>query len=87
MADPTNIRAMDEINFICGYQVEPVVASDFAIREAIDKYYGSAHALELKQVMEQAMAEKAAQKLKKNGVPAAVTTTLTRPQYWKKIWV
>jgi type IV pilus assembly protein PilB len=58
MADPTNIRAMDEINFICGYQVEPVVASDFAIRECIDKYYGSAHALELKQVMEQAMAEK-----------------------------
>ena len=58
MADPTNIRAMDEINFICGYQVEPVVASDFAIRESIDKYYGSAHALELKQVMEQAMAEK-----------------------------
>src|SRR4029079_149917 len=58
MADPTNIRAMDEINFICGYQVEPVVASDFAIREAIDKYYGSAHALELKQVMQDAMAEK-----------------------------
>jgi type IV pilus assembly protein PilB len=61
MADPTNIRAMDEINFICGYQVEPVVASDFAIREAIDKYYGSAHALELKQVMQEAMAEKAQQ--------------------------
>ena len=61
MADPTNIRAMDEINFICGYQVEPVVASDFAIRESVDKYYGSAHALELKQVMQDAMAEKAAQ--------------------------
>lgn len=58
MADPTNIRAMDEINFICGYQVEPVVASDFAIREAVDKYYGSTHALELKQVMDQAVAEK-----------------------------
>src|SRR3989304_6457221 len=51
MADPTNIRAMDEINFICGYQVEPVVASDFSLREGIDKYYGSEHALELKQVM------------------------------------
>ena len=51
MADPTNIRAMDEINFICGYQVEPVVASDNAIHEAIDKYYGSTHALELKQAM------------------------------------
>jgi type IV pilus assembly protein PilB len=60
MADPTNIRAMDEINFICGYQVEPVVASDFAVRESIDKYYGSEHALELKQVMQEAMAEKLA---------------------------
>ena len=34
-----------------------------------------------------ALAAKAAGKLRKNGVPAAVTTTLTRPQYWKKIWV
>jgi 4-diphosphocytidyl-2-C-methyl-D-erythritol kinase len=34
-----------------------------------------------------AVALKAAGKLRKNGVPAAVTTTLTRPQYWKKIWV
>jgi type IV pilus assembly protein PilB len=58
MADPTNIRAMDEINFICGYQVEPVVASDYAVRECIDKYYGSEHALELKKVMEDAVAEK-----------------------------
>ncbi|PWT91702.1 MAG: type IV-A pilus assembly ATPase PilB [Acidobacteria bacterium] len=58
MSDPTNIRAMDEINFICGYQVEPVVASEYAIKESIDKYYGSTHALELKQVMKEAMAEK-----------------------------
>jgi type IV pilus assembly protein PilB len=58
MADPTNIRAMDEINFICGYQVEPVVASEYAIKEAIDKYYGSTHALELKQAMQAAIAEK-----------------------------
>jgi type IV pilus assembly protein PilB len=58
MADPTNIRAMDEINFICGYQVEPVVASDNAIREAIDKYYGSTHALELKQALKEATHEK-----------------------------
>src|SRR4029079_4698211 len=58
MSDPTNIRAMDEINFICGYQVEPVVSSEYAIKEAIDKYYGSTHALELKQVMAAAIAEK-----------------------------
>jgi 4-diphosphocytidyl-2-C-methyl-D-erythritol kinase len=31
-------------------------------------------------------AEKAAARLRKNGVPATATTTLTRPQYWKKIF-
>ena len=31
-------------------------------------------------------AEKAAARLRKEGIPAAATTTLTRPQYWKKIF-
>ena len=56
MADPTNVFAMDDIKFMTGYNVEPVVASEIAIREAVEKYYGSSHALELKKVMDQ-MAE------------------------------
>ena len=56
MADPTNVFAMDDIKFMTGYNVEPVVSSEIAIREAIEKYYGSSHALELKKVMDQ-MAE------------------------------
>ncbi|MEM8960321.1 MAG: type IV-A pilus assembly ATPase PilB [Acidobacteriota bacterium] len=52
MLDPTNVFAMDDIKFMTGYNVEPVVASESAIRMAIDKYYGSTHALELKKVME-----------------------------------
>ena len=56
MGDPTNVFAMDDIKFMTGYNVEPVVASELAIREAIEKYYGSAHALELKKVMDE-MAE------------------------------
>jgi len=56
MADPTNVFAMDDIKFMTGYNVEPVVASEIAIREAIEKYYGSQHALELKRVMDE-MAE------------------------------
>jgi len=56
MADPTNVFAMDDIKFMTGYNVEPVVASEMAIREAIEKYYGSQHALELKRVMDE-MAE------------------------------
>src|SRR3989304_1673330 len=52
MTDPTNVFAMDDLKFMTGYNVEPVVASETALRGAIDKYYGSTHAIELKKVME-----------------------------------
>jgi type IV pilus assembly protein PilB len=41
MADPTNVFAMDEITFMTGYNVEPVVAAESAIKASLDKYYGS----------------------------------------------
>src|SRR5512146_1363670 len=40
MTDPTNVFAMDDIKFMTGYNVEPVVASETAVIEAIQKYYG-----------------------------------------------
>jgi type IV pilus assembly protein PilB len=40
MTDPTNVFAMDDIKFMTGYNVEPVVASETAVVEAIQKYYG-----------------------------------------------
>ncbi len=39
MTDPTNVFAMDDIKFMTGYNVEPVVASEAAVIEAIQKYY------------------------------------------------
>src|SRR5213593_3511468 len=39
MTDPTNVFAMDDIKFMTGYNVEPVVASETAILEAVQKYY------------------------------------------------
>src|SRR5512139_1391373 len=48
MADPTNVFAMDDIKFMTGYNVEPVVASETALEDAIDKYYGSTRSLELR---------------------------------------
>jgi type IV pilus assembly protein PilB len=42
MTDPTNVFAMDDIKFMTGYNVEPVVASEIAIIEAIQKYYPGA---------------------------------------------
>jgi type IV pilus assembly protein PilB len=41
MTDPTNVFAMDDIKFMTGYNVEPVVASEVAVMEAIQKYYPS----------------------------------------------
>ncbi|MEO1084358.1 MAG: ATPase, T2SS/T4P/T4SS family, partial [Acidobacteriota bacterium] len=53
MLDPSNVFAMDDIKFMTGYNVEPVIASESAIRAAIERYYGATHALELKKVMEE----------------------------------
>jgi type IV pilus assembly protein PilB len=39
MSDPSNIFAIDDIKFLTGYNVEVVVASEQAIREAIERYY------------------------------------------------
>src|SRR4026209_2784029 len=49
MADPTNVFAMDDIKFMTGYNVEPVVASESSLEDAIEKYYGSTRSLQLKQ--------------------------------------
>jgi type IV pilus assembly protein PilB len=47
MADPTNVFAMDDIKFMTGYNVEPVVASEISIDDAMEKYYGSSRSLML----------------------------------------
>src|SRR4029450_2623542 len=41
MTDPTNVFAMDDIKFMTGYNVEPVVASEIAVSEALERYYPS----------------------------------------------
>ncbi len=42
MTDPTNVFALDDIKFMTGYNVEPVVASETAVADAILKYYQGA---------------------------------------------
>ncbi len=41
MTDPTNVFAMDDIKFMTGFNVEPVVASESAIGDAISRFYGA----------------------------------------------
>ena len=49
MGDPTNVFAMDDIKFMTGYNVEPVVASEVALRKAIDRHYGTPRSVVLRE--------------------------------------
>jgi len=44
-ADPSNIFAIDDIKFLTGYNVEVVVASEDAIKRAVDRYYDKSASL------------------------------------------
>ena len=41
MADPSNLHAIDDVKFLTGYNVEPVVASETALLKAIERYYAA----------------------------------------------
>ena len=56
MVDPTNVFAMDDIKFMTGFNIEPVVASESSILVGIDKAYGAAKEEDLETVM-QSMSE------------------------------
>jgi type IV pilus assembly protein PilB len=57
MVDPTNVFAIDDIKFMTGLSVEPVVVSETALNNALRKYYGTSRELELAKVMEDLVAE------------------------------
>src|SRR5437764_900723 len=52
MVDPTNVFAMDDIKFMTGFNIEPVVASEAAIMDGIEKAYGTSKEDNLDQVMQ-----------------------------------
>ncbi|HEY1271464.1 MAG TPA: type IV-A pilus assembly ATPase PilB [Terriglobales bacterium] len=52
MVDPTNVFAMDDIKFMTGFNIEPVVASESSINEGIEKAYGTNHQEDLETVMQ-----------------------------------
>ena len=57
MVDPTNVFAIDDIKFMTGLSVEPVVVSETALNAAVKKYYGTSREMELARVMEDLVAE------------------------------
>ena len=57
MTDPTNVFAMDDIKFMTGFNIEPVVASESSILTGIDKAYGSGTKEEDLETVMQSMSE------------------------------
>src|SRR6185503_12713255 len=47
MVDPTNVFAMDDVKFMTGLNVEPVVVAEGSVQLAIAKYYGTSREIEL----------------------------------------
>src|SRR3954453_7915666 len=47
MVDPTNVFAMDDIKFMTGLNIEPVVVSEASVQEAIARYYSQSREIEL----------------------------------------
>ena len=45
MVNPSNIFAIDDIKFLTGLDVQPLIASETEIRKAIDRYYDQADSL------------------------------------------
>lgn len=69
MADPTNVFAMDDIKFMTGFNVEPVIASEASIQMSVGKYYGGSNQIDIFDAAVAFETEKAASALKtgKNG--------------------
>ncbi|HEY0007032.1 MAG TPA: type IV-A pilus assembly ATPase PilB [Pyrinomonadaceae bacterium] len=47
MVDPTNVFAMDDIKFMTGLNIEPVVVAEASVQQAISKYYDVTREIEL----------------------------------------
>ncbi|MDT5273066.1 MAG: type pilus assembly protein PilB [Acidobacteriota bacterium] len=57
MVDPTNVFAMDDIKFMTGLNIEPVVVSEASVQEAISRYYSGSREIELARDFEESQSQ------------------------------
>jgi type IV pilus assembly protein PilB len=55
MVDPTNVFAMDDIKFMTGLNIEPVVVSEASVQDAISRYYSQSREIELARDFEESL--------------------------------
>ncbi len=69
MSDPTNVFAMDDIKFMTGLNVEPVIASEVSIQMSIGKYYSGSTQIDIFDAAFAFEADKSGSKNGRNGKP------------------
>jgi type IV pilus assembly protein PilB len=52
MVDPTDLEIIEDIRFRTGLSIQPVIASETGVVNAINKYYGTADSLRVKKIIE-----------------------------------
>ncbi len=67
MADPTNVFAMDDIKFMTGLNVEPVIATETSVQIAIGKYYKISNKIDVFDASIAGNFEKVGTNVSKNG--------------------
>ncbi len=67
MVDPTNVFAMDDVKFMTGLNVEPVVVAEASIQTSIAKYYGTSREIELAVTNDEVVFETSSSSSSSNG--------------------
>jgi type IV pilus assembly protein PilB len=52
MADPSNLVVIDDLKFITRYDIFPVIAGEYTLRNAIEKHYGEAADAALQSILQ-----------------------------------
>lgn len=76
MVDPTNVYALDDVKFMTGLNVEPVVVAEGSVQQAIAKYYGTSREIELASLPAEEVAAEAARKNGSGGITHADLVSL-----------
>ena len=57
VTDPSDVMALDELKFMTGCRIDPVIAKESSIVHAIEEYLGSDQSLEIEKVYDELIAE------------------------------
>ena len=52
VSDPNNVVILDELKFLTGLTIEPLVSAETLLREAIERFYGTSQEVELQRVFQ-----------------------------------